>query len=165
VTPSADELPGGTNIIVRLSHNGLVCLALFYALVVGTVLPFDALARTTIDRLTNIPRPSSLASDRGLEQVRDVGTRRDDLGPRRAQLDQESGAIAVDELDSSEVDAAFRAIGVRREERSQLRDPRAHEASLETHESATVGVDTGNPEHEAKSQQALCQTPTRANRS
>jgi hypothetical protein len=151
VTPSADELPAPTSIIVRLSQNGLVALALFYALVLGTALPLGALARAAIDRFERLDlfvRSSSLALPSSLDQIRDVGTRGDDLGARRAQLDQESGAITVDELESSEVETAPRAIGVRRDERSQLRDPRTHEATLEADERATVGINLGNPQHE-----------------
>ncbi len=165
MTPSADELPARKSIIVRLSQNGLVCLAMFYALVLGTTLPLGTLARATIDRMTSIPRPASLIPSRSLEQIRNVRARGDDLRACRAQLDQESGAIAVDELDSREVDAPLGAIGVRCDERPQLRDPWAHEPSLEAHEDAIVAIDLGDPEHDAKWQQVLCQPPACANMS
>ena len=54
MTPSADELPARTSAIVRLSQNGIVVLALFYALVLGTALPLGTLARTTIDRIERL---------------------------------------------------------------------------------------------------------------
>lgn len=54
MTPSADELPAPTSIIVRLSQNGLVGLALFYALVLGTALPLGTLARAAIDRVERL---------------------------------------------------------------------------------------------------------------
>ena len=152
MTPSADELPAPTSIIVRLSQNGLVALVLLYALVLGTALPLGTLAHATIDRFERLDlfvRSSSLALPSSLDQIRDVGTRGDDLGTRRAQLDEESGAITVDELESSKVETAPRAIGVRRNERSQLRDPRAHQPSLESDEGAFLGVDSGDSQHEA----------------
>jgi hypothetical protein len=51
VTPGAVESPARTSILVRLSQNGLVGLALFYALVLGTTLPLGTLARAAIDRI------------------------------------------------------------------------------------------------------------------
>jgi hypothetical protein len=54
VTPSADESPARTSILVRLSQSGLVGLALFYALVLGTTLPIGTLASTTIDRIQRL---------------------------------------------------------------------------------------------------------------
>ena len=119
-TPSADELPARTSAIVRFSQNGIVALALFYALVLGAALPLGTLARPAIDRAearsTRLLRPTSLVSGRGLEQMRNVGAGGDDLGAGRAQLEQESGAIAVDELDSRNVEPALCVIGVRGDE-------------------------------------------------
>ena len=54
MTPSADELPARTSAIARLSQNGIVALALLYALVLGTALPLGPLARPAIDRIVRL---------------------------------------------------------------------------------------------------------------